>query len=75
MNLAVENQEEYDLKRTLTSATANAITTAAQEGTKNIVNGVLGMEERNGEVYYKVNFTGHPADYTAWACEEDLIPE
>jgi hypothetical protein len=39
------------------------------------VNEVLGMEERNGKVYYKVNFTGHPSDYTAWVCEEDLIPE
>ena len=39
------------------------------------VNEVLGMEERSGKVYYKVNFTGHPADYTAWVCEEDLIPE
>ncbi|CAF3630269.1 unnamed protein product [Rotaria socialis] len=39
------------------------------------VNEVLGMEERNGKMYYKVNFTGHSADYTAWVCEEDLIPE
>ena len=39
------------------------------------VNEVLGMEERHGKIYYKVNFTGHPADYTAWVCEEDLIPE
>ncbi|UJR09491.1 hypothetical protein I4U23_013729 [Adineta vaga] len=39
------------------------------------VNEVLEMEERNGKIYYKVNFTGHPSDYTAWVCEEDLIPE
>ncbi|CAF1133604.1 unnamed protein product [Didymodactylos carnosus] len=39
------------------------------------VNEVLGMEERGGKIYYKVNFTGHPSDYTAWVCEEDLIPE
>ncbi|CAF1678552.1 unnamed protein product [Rotaria magnacalcarata] len=39
------------------------------------VNEVLGMEERNGKIYYKVNFTGHSSDYTAWVCEEDLIPE
>lgn len=39
------------------------------------VNEVLGMEERNGKIYYKVNFTGHKPDYTAWVCEEDLIPE
>jgi hypothetical protein len=39
------------------------------------VNEVLGMEERSGKVFYKVNFTGHPPDYTAWVCEEDLIPE
>ena len=37
LNIAVGNQEEYDLKRTLTSATASAITTAAQEGTKNAI--------------------------------------
>lgn len=39
------------------------------------VNEVLGMEERNGKLYYKVNFTGHALDYTAWVCEDDLIPE
>lgn len=39
------------------------------------VNEVLGMEERSGKIYYKVNFTGHPPDYIAWVCEEDLIPE
>ncbi|CAF1123820.1 unnamed protein product [Adineta steineri] len=30
------------------------------------VNEVLAMEERNGKIYYKVNFTGHSPDYTAW---------
>ncbi|CAF1081467.1 unnamed protein product [Adineta steineri] len=39
------------------------------------VNEVLAMEERNGKIYYKVNFTGHSPDYTAWVCEDDLIPE
>ena len=35
LNMTVRNQEEYDLNRTLTCSTASAITTAAQEGTKN----------------------------------------
>lgn len=39
------------------------------------VNEVLAIEERHGKMYYKVNFTGHSPDYTAWVCEEDLIPE
>ena len=39
------------------------------------VNEVLAMEERDGKIYYRVNFTGHSPDYTAWVCEEDLIPE
>ena len=34
LKMAVRNQEGYDLKQTLTCATASAITTAAQEGTK-----------------------------------------
>ncbi|CAF1520466.1 unnamed protein product [Adineta steineri] len=36
-NIAVGNQEEYDFKRTITSATASTIMTAAQEGIKNTV--------------------------------------
>lgn len=39
------------------------------------VNEVLGMEERNGKIFYKVNFIGHSPDYTAWVCEEDLLTE
>ena len=39
------------------------------------VNEVLAMEERDGKMYYKVNFTGHSPDYIAWVCEDDLIPE
>ena len=51
------------------------ITSTVNDDDIETVNEVLGMEERNGKVYYKVNFTGHPSDYTAWVCEEDLIPE
>lgn len=57
---------ENELKRTWNEKNDDEVET---------VNEVLGMEERNGKVYYKVNFTGHPSDYTAWVCEEDLIPE
>ncbi|CAF3393357.1 unnamed protein product [Rotaria sp. Silwood1] len=56
-----------------TSNTINPTTTNDDE--IETVNEVLGMEERNGKMYYKVNFTGHSSDYTAWVCEEDLIPE
>ncbi|CAF2136405.1 unnamed protein product [Rotaria magnacalcarata] len=38
------------------------------------VNEVLGMEERNGKIYYKVNFTGHSSDYTAWAVRAQIDP-
>ena len=34
LNMAVRNQEEYDLNGTLTCSAASAITTAAQEGKK-----------------------------------------
>ncbi|CAF4652254.1 unnamed protein product, partial [Rotaria sp. Silwood2] len=56
-----------------TSNTINPSTTNNDE--IETVNEVLGMEERNGKMYYKVNFTGHSPDYTAWVCEDDLIPE
>ncbi|CAF1267297.1 unnamed protein product [Adineta steineri] len=36
-NIAVGNQEKYDFKRTVTSATTGAVMTAAQEGIKNTV--------------------------------------
>ncbi|CAF2764006.1 unnamed protein product [Rotaria sp. Silwood2] len=36
-NIAVGNQDQYDIKRTSTSATTNAIMTAAREGTKNTI--------------------------------------
>lgn len=36
-NIAVGNQDEYDTKRTFTSATTSVIMTAAQEGTKNAI--------------------------------------
>jgi hypothetical protein len=70
---------ENELKRTwnekgmISSNTSNLLSSNDDE--IETVNEVLGMEERNGKVYYKVNFTGHPSDYTAWVCEEDLIPE
>ena len=70
---------ENELKRTwhekgiTLSSTTNPLSTIDDE--VETVNEVLGMEERNGKIYYKVNFTGHPSDYTAWVCEEDLIPE
>ncbi len=65
---------ENELKRTWNE---KGITSSSMNDNDDIetVNEVLGMEERNGKVYYKVNFTGHPSDYTAWVCEEDLIPE
>lgn len=66
---------ENELKRTWheKGITNNPLTTNDDE--VETVNEVLEMEERNGKVYYKVNFTGHPSDYVAWVCEEDLIPE
>lgn len=70
---------ESELKRTwLDKGISSSNTThpsLANDDEVETVNEVLGMEERSGKVYYKVNFTGHPADYTAWVCEEDLIPE
>ncbi|CAF2763987.1 unnamed protein product [Rotaria sp. Silwood2] len=70
---------ENELKRTcqekgITSSHTTNISSINDDEVET-VNEVLGMEERNGKVYYKVNFTGHPSDYTAWVCEEDLIPE
>ncbi|CAF1027675.1 unnamed protein product [Rotaria sp. Silwood1] len=70
---------ENELKRTcqekgITSSHTTNISSVNDDDVET-VNEVLGMEERNGKVYYKVNFTGHPSDYTAWVCEEDLIPE
>ncbi|CAF1094641.1 unnamed protein product [Rotaria sordida] len=70
---------ENELKRTcqekgITSSHTTNISSINDDEVET-VNEVLGMEERNGKVYYKVNFTGHPLDYTAWVCEEDLIPE
>jgi hypothetical protein len=63
---------EKELKHTWNE---KGITPTVNDDDIETVNEVLGMEERNGKVYYKVNFTGHPSDYTAWVCEEDLIPE
>lgn len=63
---------ENELKRTWND---KGLTSSINDDEIETVNEVLGMEERNGKVYYKVNFTGHPSDYTAWVCEEDLIPE
>lgn len=63
---------ENELKRTWND---KGLTPTVNDDEIETVNEVLGMEERNGKVYYKVNFTGHPSDYTAWVCEEDLIPE
>lgn len=37
VNIAVGNQDTYDVKRTVTSASTSAIMTAAQEGTKNAI--------------------------------------
>ncbi|CAF2594333.1 unnamed protein product [Rotaria sp. Silwood2] len=37
VNIAVGNQDKYDIKRTVTSASTSAIMTAAQEGTKNAI--------------------------------------
>jgi len=62
---------ENELKQTIITP----LNTTNPDDDIEIVNEVLGMEEPNGKVYYKVNFTGHPADYTAGVCEEDLIPE
>lgn len=63
---------ESELKRTWND---KGLSSSINDDEIETVNEVLGMEERNGKVYYKVNFTGHPSDYTAWVCEEDLIPE
>ncbi|KAF9758278.1 hypothetical protein NGRA_3171 [Nosema granulosis] len=70
---------ESELKRTWRDKGIPSSTTVHHSSVNDdeveTVNEVLGMEERSGKVYYKVNFTGHSPDYTAWVCEEDLIPE
>ncbi|CAF3651856.1 unnamed protein product [Rotaria sp. Silwood1] len=45
VNIAVGNQDEYDFKRTVTSASTSAIMTAAQEGTKNAIYKVNGGKD------------------------------
>ncbi|CAF5108231.1 unnamed protein product, partial [Rotaria sp. Silwood1] len=37
VNIAVGNQDRYDIKRTITSASTSVILAAAQEGTKNAI--------------------------------------
>ena len=66
---------EHELKRTWNERGITNPRSFTSNDEIETVNEVLEMEERNGKVYYKVNFTGHPSDYTAWVCEEDLIPE
>ncbi|CAF0932753.1 unnamed protein product [Adineta steineri] len=66
---------EHELKRTWNEKGITSNPSLTNDDEVETVNEVLEMEERNGKVYYKVNFTGHPSDYTAWVCEEDLIPE
>ncbi|CAF1150807.1 unnamed protein product [Adineta ricciae] len=66
---------EHELKRTWNERGITNPRSFTSDDEVETVNEVLEMEERNGKVYYKVNFTGHPSDYTAWVCEEDLIPE
>jgi hypothetical protein len=41
-NIAVGNQDHYDIRQTITSATTSTIMTAAQEGTKNVIYGSAG---------------------------------
>jgi len=66
---------ENELKRTWHEKGLTNNPSTTNEDEVETVNEVLEMEERNGKIYYKVNFTGHPSDYIAWVCEEDLIPE
>ncbi|CAF0796967.1 unnamed protein product [Rotaria sordida] len=70
------NPTQNDNKRIWNDEKSNTINPSLTNNDEiETVNEVLAMEERNGKMYYKVNFTGHSPDYTAWVCEEDLIPE
>jgi hypothetical protein len=74
-NLQAELKRTWQDKDLPSSTASMPIPSSINDEDVETVNEVLGMEERSGKVYYKVNFTGHPPDYTAWVCEEDLIPE
>ena len=81
LNMVVRNQEEYDLNRTLTCSAASAITTAAQEGTKNAGYRTNGRKDnmhhkRSNEKAIEKNVPSRQQQNVKNACEKlSQIPE